>query len=294
MCRQNKWRHGLPNRGGRRAHIASAEVSLSGIRSTYAEGVIPERAELQMGTLGGGNHFVELTIDEDTDDVWLVLHSGSRGVGNQVARYHIEQAKGLMKAYFIDLPDPDLAYLVEGTHPFEQYIHDMLWAQDYAAANREVMVDAALSGLGEAWGLDLTPLNVVNCHHNYCEREHHHGKNLWVTRKGAIRARVGDYGVIPGSMATGSFIVQGLGSKASYHSASHGAGRTMSRTAARKNLTTESLDVRMEGITWNQDAEALLDEHPASYKDLGQVMANQADLVEPVARLTTILNYKGA
>lgn len=252
-----------------------------------------DRAHRQMGTLGSGNHFVELTVADD-GGVWLVLHSGSRGVGNKIAQYHIAEAKGLMKTYFIELEDPDLAYLVQGTSPFHDYIHDMQWAQRYAAMNREHMAKRILHELSEAWKINLSPLQIINCHHNYTTCEHHRGQDMWVTRKGAIKADVGDYGVIPGSMATGSFIVRGKGNPASFNSASHGAGRTMSRTRARKELTAESLDTRMSGIAWNHQAETLLDEHPDAYKDLGQVMADQEDLVEIVHQLTTVLNFKGA
>lgn len=252
-----------------------------------------QRVCRQFGTLGSGNHFVELCLDEN-DGVWLVLHSGSRGTGNKLAQAHIEQAKGLMKRYFIDVPDPDLAYLVEGTPEFDAYVYAMSWAQDYAAANREAMLHAALAAINGHMGRSTTVVELVNCHHNYAARERHRGKDVWVTRKGAIRARVGDRAIIPGSMATGSFIVEGLGEPTSYTSASHGAGRRMSRTQARKNLTAESLDIAMNGIAWNQDPKALLDEHPDAYKDIGAVMEAQADLVSVVHRLTTILNYKGA
>ncbi len=190
----------------------------------------------QSGTLGSGNHFVEVCLDE-TDTVWVVLHSGSRGVGNEIAKRHIDGAKKLMKRYFIELDDPDLAYFAQGTPEFDEYIHDMLWAQDYARSNREQMMDAALDALD---AIDRAPVRArsrpINCHHNYTEQEHHHGRDLWVTRKGAIRARVGDKGIIPGSMATGTYIVEGLGNVASFSSASHGAGRRMSRGVARKTV----------------------------------------------------------
>ncbi|MEZ5377284.1 MAG: RtcB family protein [Acidimicrobiales bacterium] len=251
------------------------------------------RAADQFGTLGGGNHFVE--VCEDTDGAaWIVLHSGSRGVGNTIAKTHIDAAKGLMAAYFIELGDPDLAYLVEGTPEFTAYITAMLWAQDYAARSRSLMMRATLAVVAEQSGGPAAAEDEINCHHNYTTREHHHGQNLWVTRKGAIDAGTGKLGIIPGSMATGSYIVEGCGSPASYCSASHGAGRTMSRSAARKQLTEASLDDRMDGIAWNHDAGALLDEHPDAYKRIEDVMANQSDLVRPVARLRTVLNYKGA
>jgi tRNA-splicing ligase RtcB (3'-phosphate/5'-hydroxy nucleic acid ligase) len=248
----------------------------------------------QFGTLGSGNHFVEVCLDE-RDHVWVVLHSGSRGVGNELATQHIATAKGVMKQLFIHLEDPSLAYLVEGTPEFDAYIADMLWAQDYALGNREAMMDAVLHELAEE--LDLDPLDElarINCHHNYSAREEHHGREVWLTRKGAIRARTGDRGVIPGSMGTRSYIVKGLGNPASYRSCSHGAGRRLSRTAARRTLDVEGLRRQMAGKAWNErSAKQLLDEDPRSYKDIDQVMADQADLVEVEHTLGQILNYKG-
>ena len=248
----------------------------------------------QHGTLGGGNHFVEISLDE-ADGVWAVLHSGSRGVGHFLATRHIAAAKGLMKSYFIDIEDPDLAYLVEGTQEFDSYIEAMLWAQDYARANREEMMDRVLEALSATTGSDsIREQTRINCHHNYCEREHHYGRNMWITRKGAIRARRGDYGVIPGSMGTDSYIVRGLGNPSSFCSAAHGAGRTMSRTAARKAIDAEELIEQMAGKSWNEDdAGALIDEAPRAYKPIEAVMADQADLVEVVCRLEQILSYKG-
>ena len=255
------------------------------------------KAARQFGTLGGGNHFVEVCEDQD-GYAWIVLHSGSRGSGKQIADRHIAKAKGLMSDYFIELADPDLAYLVEGTPEFAAYIDGMRWAQDYAAASRSEMlawcVYAAVNARHERPKDPITDGDEINCHHNYTTMENHHGKNMWVTRKGAISAREGQLGVIPGSMATGSYIVRGLGNPASYTSASHGAGRRMSRNQARKTFSTESLETHMDGIAWNDDAEHLLDEHPEAYKDIEHVMARQADLVEPVARLRTVMNYKGA
>jgi tRNA-splicing ligase RtcB (3'-phosphate/5'-hydroxy nucleic acid ligase) len=197
--------------------------------------------------------------------VWVVLHSGSRGVGNLVAKHHIEGAKDLMARYFIDLEDPDLAYLVEGTPEFEAYIADMLWAQDYAAGNREAMLDAVLAEVAGWLGRGFEVVQRTNCHHNYTEREHHRGRNVWLTRKGAIRARAGDVGVIPGSMCTRSYIVRGLGNPASYHSCSHGAGRRRSRGPARRQLDEAGLIEAMAGKAWNGDARALLDEDPRAY-----------------------------
>jgi RNA-splicing ligase RtcB len=255
----------------------------------------------QFGTLGSGNHFVEVCLDE-SDRVWVVLHSGSRGIGNQLATQHIEGAKGLMKKLFILLEDPDLAYLVEDTPEFDAYIADMLWAQEYARANREVMMDAILSelwtflGTGESGGAAKPGSEVarINCHHNYTDREHHLGQDVWLTRKGAIRAREGDLGVIPGSMGTSSYIVRGLGNPASYHSCSHGAGRRLSRSRARREVSLEEFKSSMEGREWQSGkADQLIDEAPQAYKDIDQVMADQADLVAVEHTLHQILNYKG-
>ena len=247
----------------------------------------------QLGSLGSGNHFVEVCLDE-RDRVWVVLHSGSRGIGNQLAQSHIEDAKGLMRRWFIDLEDQDLAYLVEGTAEFDHYIRHMLWAQDYALANREVMMDAVLAELAEVLRTEVTESRRVNCHHNFTQLEHHHDKDVWITRKGAIRARVGDVGVIPGSMGTRSYIVEGLGNPASYCSCSHGAGRRLSRGQARRTLDVDGLREQMAGRAWNDlQADALLDEDPRSYKDIDQVMADQRDLVSVQHTLSQVLNYKG-
>jgi len=254
-----------------------------------------KKISAQFGTLGGGNHFVELTVDE-TDRVWIVLHSGSRGSGNLFAQEHIGRAKNqLSKVLEQPLEDPDLAHFVQGTDEFEAYISGMLWAQDYALENRAQMLTAVEQVLRDV--LDHTGFVAdgkrIQCHHNYASCEVHHGAEMWVTRKGAIDASAGKMGIIPGSMATGSFIVSGLGNPDSYRSASHGAGRKLSRTAARKQLSTTSLVDAMDGIAWNEDPKALLDEHPDAYKDIGEVMDNQRDLVKVEHRLETILNYKG-
>jgi tRNA-splicing ligase RtcB len=252
----------------------------------------------QYGSLGSGNHFVEVCLDE-RDRVWVVLHSGSRGIGNQLAKKHIDGAKRLMRQWFIELDDPDLAYLVQGTHEFDAYISDMQWAQRYALGNRAAMMDAVLTQLWGFVGVDRehgvgNEVRRINCHHNFTQMENHHGRNVWLTRKGAIKAGTGDEGVIPGSMGTSSYIVRGLGNPASYESCSHGAGRRMSRSAARKTLTVESLETAMKGRAWNDgDAKALLDEHPDSYKSIDQVMADQADLVAIEHTLHQVLNYKG-
>ena len=255
----------------------------------------PKKIASQFGTLGGGNHFIELTVDDD-DVVWVVLHSGSRGPGNLFAQEHIGKAKNALKrALEHPLEDPDLAHFVQGTDEFEAYIQGMLWAQDYALENRAQMMVEVLKVIAEAMNHSgfVHDGKQIQCHHNYASCEHHHGAEMWVTRKGAIDASEGKWGIIPGSMATGSFIVSGLGNPDAYRSASHGAGRRLSRTAARKQLTEESLAERMEGIAWNDDTQSLLDEHPDAYKDIGEVMDNQKDLVKIEHRLETILNYKG-
>ncbi|MBX3284985.1 MAG: RtcB family protein [Actinobacteria bacterium] len=246
----------------------------------------------QLGTLGSGNHFVEVCLDDD-DTVWVVLHSGSRGIGNQLAQGHIARARKVAKRLEIGLEDPDLAYLLEGTPEFDHYVADLLWAQDYAARNRELMLDALLSVVFAEVGKGRQR-ELVDCHHNYSAREVHEGREVWVTRKGAIRAGVGELGIIPGSMGTSTYIVEGLGNAASYESCSHGAGRRLSRTKARKSLSPESLAEAMGDRTWLSDrAAALVDEHPDAYKDIRQVMADQADLVAVRTPLRQVLNYKG-
>jgi tRNA-splicing ligase RtcB len=207
---------------------------------------------------------------------------------------HVTNAKRLMKQFFIDLPDPDLAYFVQGTKEFDAYVRDLNWAQAYAFGSRQRMMNVAVEELAKAVGRTTTVRTTINNHHNYARREMHHGKELWITRKGAISAREGELGVIPGSMGTGSFIVRGLGNPASYCSASHGAGRAMSRGEARRRFTPDDLAAAMEGRTWLlKDAAALVDEIPGAYKDLDQVMADQTDLVAIEHRLTTVVNYKG-
>lgn len=246
----------------------------------------------QFGTLGSGNHFFEVCADE-AERVWLVLHSGSRGIGNELAMGHIRRAKKLAAHDATPLEDPDLAYFVHGTPPFERYIADMRWAQDYAMANRAAMMDAATQALFAVLGAG-TELSRVNCHHNFAELEEHGGKRLWITRKGAIRARAGELGIVPGSMGAPTFIVRGRGEPASYTSCAHGAGRRMSRTHARKTITIEEFESQMQGRTWlRRDARRLIDEAPAAYKDITQVMRDQADLVEVVHELRGLVNYKG-
>ena len=231
---------------------------------------LDKRALSQLGSLGSGNHFLEVCLDEN-EVVWVVLHSGSRGVGNKLADRHIKLARAQEQA----LEDKDLAYFLEGTVEFTAYVSDMLWAQTYALENRELMVDAALADLFAFVGFGHE-VGRINCHHNFAQREEHEGRWLWITRKGAIRAAKGDMGVIPGSMGTRSYIVRGLGESESYMSSSHGAGRRMSRGRARRELTEESLVEAMKDKAWNQNAKALLDEHPQAYKDIDQVMEAKA------------------
>jgi tRNA-splicing ligase RtcB len=246
---------------------------------------------LQLGTLGGGNHFIEVCLDAE-DNVWLVLHSGSRNIGKEIAEVHINEAKGLMRKYFISLPDPDLAYLVEGTLEFRRYWDSLQWAQDYAAMNREMMLRAVIEAMNYVTGQQRFPLQRINCHHNYAAKEHHFGEDVYVTRKGAVRARVGDFGIIPGSMGTRSYIVKGLGNPDSFNSCSHGAGRRMSRGKAKEKFTVEDLQRQTAGVECRKDA-GVLDEIPGAYKDIDQVMENQKDLVEIVATLRQVLCVKG-
>lgn len=253
---------------------------------------LAKRALTQFGTLGGGNHFVEVCLDE-RDRVWLVLHSGSRGVGNVLARSHIAVAERLAREAHLRLEDPALAYFIEGTAEFAAYITDMLWAQDYAMASRQLMMERAARAVLTAVGAGRA-VSTINCHHNYSSRETHQGRQLWITRKGAIKADHGDLGVIPGSMGTRSYVVRGLGNELSWNSCSHGAGRVVGRKEAERRFTVEQLREQMAGKVWLEDrAEALLDEIPSAYKDIDQVMEDQRDLVEVVHTLHQIVNYKG-
>jgi RNA-splicing ligase RtcB len=252
-----------------------------------------KRSVEQFGTLGAGNHHVELCLDE-RDVVWAELHSGSRGIGNQLATMHIDRARTAAKKEGVELEDRDLAYFREGTTEFDDYVSDMLWAQDYALANREQMMNVLLELLFTTVGSG-SGVRRINCHHNYSAREHHGNRDLWITRKGAIRARADDAGVIPGSMATGTYIVHGRGNPASYESSAHGAGRRHSRRQAKKRFTVEQLQQHMAGKAWNRDrARALLDEIPDAYKNVESVMYDQRDLVEVEHVLHQVLNYKGS
>ena len=245
----------------------------------------------QMGSLGGGNHFIELCLDE-SNRIWVMLHSGSRGIGNAIGSYFIELARKDMERWMINLPDRDLAYFPEGTDHFDDYSEAVHWAQDYAYANRQAMLDLILAALTRHLPAFQVTAEAVNCHHNYVTRENHYGENVWITRKGAIRARAGDLGIIPGSMGAKSFIVRGKGNPESFCSCSHGAGRKMSRTAAEKAFTTADLARQTEGVVCRKD-KGVIDEIPGAYKDIDEVMTNQEDLVEVVHTLKQVVCVKG-
>jgi tRNA-splicing ligase RtcB len=246
-------------------------------------------AAFALGTLGGGNHFIELCLDED-DRLWVMLHSGSRNIGNRLGTYFIERAKKAMGDQ--KLVDKDLAWLSEGTEDFDDYVRGVGWAQDYAKHNRELMMEAVLDILRDHWPDIASDELAVNCHHNYVQREQHFGETVWLTRKGAVRAGSGEMGIIPGSMGARSFIVRGKGNPESFHSCSHGAGRKFSRTEAKRRITLKQHAEAMKGIEARLDG-GVLDESPAAYKDIDAVMAAQADLVEIVHTLRQIVCVKG-
>ncbi|HIW62123.1 MAG TPA: RtcB family protein [Candidatus Stackebrandtia excrementipullorum] len=286
---------------GREAHKHSVDVDHLGLKvrgwhrfwSDFDDlakpvGRLKAKAMQQLGTLGGGNHFIEVCLAED-GRVWLMLHSGSRNIGNRLAQHHIEQAKGL--PHNSDLPDPDLAVFINDTPTMEAYRRDLFWAQDYARRNRAVMMGLLRNVVRKRFRT-VTFEPEISCHHNYVAEEHHDGQELLVTRKGAINASAGRLGIIPGSMGASSFIVRGLGNAASFESASHGAGRVMSRTKARKHFTAQDLAAQTEGVECRKDA-GVVDEIPAAYKNIDEVMAAQSDLVEIVARLKQVVCVKG-
>lgn len=246
---------------------------------------------LQLGTLGSGNHFIEVSLDEE-DRVWLFLHSGSRGIGNKIAMHHIGVAQKYAERNFITLPDKDLAYLVEGTREFDRYIAELQWAQEFALQNREEMMDRVVLEFERWTGDAVMESERVNCHHNYTERETHFGKQVWLSRKGAINASAGTLGLVPGSMGTRSYVVEGLGNPLSLNSSPHGAGREYSRSAARKTFTAEDLKEAMVGIEY-RDTDAFIDEIPQAYKDIDVVMGDAADLVRIRHTLRQIINVKG-
>lgn len=251
-----------------------------------------ERAPSHAGTLGTGNHFVEVCLDEE-DRVWVMLHSGSRGIGNRIGTYFIERAKEEMRRWFINLPDQDLAYLPQGSELFNDYFQAVSWAQGWARSNRDLMMGAALEALAVAVPKPFScDCAAVNCHHNYVSQERHFGAEVFVTRKGAVKAGAGDLGIIPGSMGARSFIVRGKGNRESFCSCSHGAGRAMSRNEARKRFTLEDHAAAVAGVECRVDAD-VIDETPAAYKDIEAVMAAQADLVDVVHTLKQVVCVKG-
>ena len=298
--------HGRSHHGGRRDRGAFGTVpkrnvqAWEGLREGY-ERVVAKYPKLdrnkppvnQLATLGSGNHFIEICLDED-DDVWFMLHSGSRGVGNRTGMHFIQLAQKDMGRHLQNLPDKDLAYFEEGSEHFDDYWFAVDWAQRYAATNRRLMMEAVTEAVRDT---KLVPAfrakeQVVNCHHNYVARERHYGDDVLVTRKGAVRAGLGDLGIIPGSMGARSFIVRGKGNPESFESCSHGAGRVMSRTAAKKTFSLDDHVKATQGVECRKDA-GVIDETPAAYKDIDAVMEAQSDLVEIVHRLKQIVCVKG-
>ncbi|MGO4186266.1 RtcB family protein [Pseudarthrobacter sp. TAF60_1] len=275
---------------------ASAEPRIAELKKLAAKaGFNPAQYlakwELQLGSLGSGNHFIEVSADE-SDVVWLFLHSGSRGVGNKIAQHHIGVAQQVTRKRGTRLPDPDLAYLEEGTSEFTRYIAELRWAQRFALLNREEMMDRVITQFSRWAGGPVTERERINCHHNFTRQETHYGKSVWVSRKGAIKAEHGDPGLIPGSMGTASYVVEGLGNTAALNSSPHGAGREYSRTAARKTFTLAELKTAMQGIEFRA-TEAFIDEIPAAYKPIDQVMHDAADLVKVRHKLRQLINVKG-
>ncbi|TLY38429.1 MAG: RtcB family protein [Nitrospirae bacterium] len=254
---------------------------------------LAQKARAQLGTLGGGNHFIELCLDTE-DRVWIMLHSGSRHIGKTLAERHIQAAKGLLRQTLQSLPDPNLAYLVKGTSEFQAYWHDLQWAQAYAYENRQLLLDLVLRATEKGLGgrEAVVPELVVNCHHNYAAIERHFGEKVYITRKGAVKAAQGEMGIIPGSMGTRSFIVRGKGNAEAFDSCSHGAGRRMSRSEARRTFSAEDLCRQTAGVECRKDT-GVVDEIPQAYKDIDVVMRHQSDLVEVVAELKQVLCVKG-
>jgi tRNA-splicing ligase RtcB len=278
------------------ARVRVAE--LEGLAEQLGDHVLPAVVgatpnwQLQLGSLGSGNHFIEVTADEQ-DRVWLFLHSGSRGVGNKIAMRHIAIARKRAERENLDLPDRDLAWLEEGTPEFDRYIAELRWAQHFALLNRDEMMDRVAGCLARHMRSDATPeLERIQCHHNFTQRETHEGVDLWVSRKGAIEAKQGQPGLIPGSMGTASYVVTGLGNPESLNSSPHGAGRAFSRTKARKTFTRAQLEKSMAGIEWRH-SDVFLDEIPAAYKPIDRVMDDAKDLVEVRHTLRQLVNVKG-
>ncbi|MWB98557.1 RtcB family protein [Agromyces seonyuensis] len=268
-----------------------AELEALAARASFDPDSYAGNWRLQLGSLGSGNHFIEVSTDE-LGRVWAFLHSGSRGVGNKIAQHHIRVAQRLMAKWWIELPDRDLAYLVEGTPEFARYLAELRWAQHFALLNREEMMDRVLRQVSEWVGEPVVEQERINCHHNFTESEEHFGKRVWVSRKGAIQADEGRPGLIPGSMGTASYVVVGKGDRMSLNSSPHGAGREYSRTKARQTFTLEQLREAMAGIEY-RDTDAFIDEIPQAYKPIDRVMADAAPLVEIRHTLRQLVNVKG-
>jgi tRNA-splicing ligase RtcB len=282
--------------GTNRKVVDTAEPRVRELEALAAEAGFDPAARakhwrLQLGSLGSGNHFIEVSADED-DAIWLFLHSGSRGVGNRIAQHHIAIARAHAKKHWIQLPDPDLAYLVEGTPEFDRYIAELRWAQHYALLNREEMMDRVVRQVSEWMGAPVAEHERINCHHNFSAKERHFGKEVWVSRKGAIIATDGAPGLIPGSMGTASYVVEGAGNPMALNSSPHGAGREYSRSKARKTFTHEELRAAMTGIEF-RDTDAFIDEIPQAYKPIDRVMEDARDLVRIRHTLRQLVNVKG-
>jgi tRNA-splicing ligase RtcB (3'-phosphate/5'-hydroxy nucleic acid ligase) len=297
--------HGRTDNGGRNDRGAWADLpaphaeAWKQLKSSF-ERIVAKHPKIDrsnsskhLGTLGTGNHFIEICLDEE-NRVWFMLHSGSRGVGNRIGSYFIELAKEDMRKWMINLPDKDLAYLAEGTEHFDDYVEAVHWAQEYAFVNRRLMMESVIKAMRGSKGVRPfeAEVQVINCHHNYVAIENHYGEDVFVTRKGAVRAQVGDMGIIPGSMGAQSFIVRGLGNPESFNSCSHGAGRAMSRNEARRTISLEEHLAATQGVECRKDVD-VIDESPKSYKDILAVMKAQDDLVEVVHTLKQVVCVKG-
>ena len=280
----------IPFGSGTRGRIANLEARA--LNARFDPATYSPNWRLQLGTLGSGNHFIEVSLDEE-DRVWLFLHSGSRGVGNKIAVHHIKVAQAQCAKWWISLPDPDLAYLVEGTDEFWAYIRELRWAQHFALLNREEMMDRVLWCF-ENWmdGASVVESERINCHHNYTVQERHFGKDVWLSRKGAIDAGLSVPGLIPGSMGAASYVVEGRGNRLALNSSPHGAGREYGRRHAQRTFTYDQLVESMKGIEWSGSAE-FIDEIPSAYKDIDVVMHDAADLVKVRHTLHQIINVKG-
>ena len=286
------WKDGVPNAVARRFSDSGLAEGLQTLEDKHPA-VREAQSVTHLGSLGGGNHFIEVCLDE-TDRVWVMLHSGSRGIGNRIGTYFIAKARDALERRQLTRPllDRDLAWLEEGEPLFADYVEAVIWAQEFARHNREVMMAATLRVLREQLPPFQMEKQAINCHHNYVEREQHFGEQVWVTRKGAVRAGDGDLGIIPGSMGAKSFIVRGKGNPESFHSCSHGAGRKLSRTAAKARFTLEDHALATAGVECRKDS-GVLDETPGAYKDIDAVMAAQSDLVEVVHTLRQVVCVKG-